>query len=185
MFEKSLNMQHIFNKERCRHEVNGLTTVLHCHHFASLITQLANDCELVDAKKLLEECAEDTFYKVLANYYRENNITELAERIQVAEQYFAEVGLGKLKVKFAGPYSGEVILEHSHVDEGWVKKWGVADKPVNHIGCGYVEALFSAIYDRKHREFSASELQSIACGAKESVIGVIEATGIGGEKNGN
>jgi hypothetical protein len=185
MTETKLWMLHSFDKERCRHEINGLTAVLHCHHFASLTTQLANDCQLLDAKKLLAECAEDTFYKVLTNYYQQHDITKLDDRIRIAELYFSEVGLGKMRVKYAGPYSGEIILEHSHVDEGWLKKWGVFDKPVNYIGCGFASALFSAIYDRERRQYSAKELQSIACGADVSVIEVIEAIGIGGVSNGN
>jgi hypothetical protein len=180
MIEKRLMTKHSFDKERCRHEIDGLTYVLHCHHFATLTTQLANDCQLLDAKKLLMECAEDTFYVVLTDYFRKHNITGLAERIQVAEQYYAEVGLGKMKVTYAGPCAGEVVFEHSHMDEGWIKKWGVTDKPVNQIGCGYVTALFSAIYDRDRRKYQAKEVQSIACGAKTSVVKVTDVTDAGG-----
>ncbi|MCL1917727.1 MAG: hypothetical protein FWG14_05360 [Peptococcaceae bacterium] len=181
MPDNTLQMRHTFDRERCRHEINGLTSVLHCHHFASLTTQLANDCQLLDAKKLLAHCAEDTFYLVLTDYYRKNNIMGLEKRFRVGEQYFAEVGLGKLAVTYAGPYSGEVVLEHSHIDEGWVKKWGVTDKAVNHIGCGYVCALFAAAYDRNRREFTAFELQSIARGAAKSVIRVMDVTDAGGK----
>ena len=180
MTEHKLQMQHTFDKERCRHEINGLTSVLHCHHFATLTTQLANDCHLMNAKKLLMECAEDTFHLVLTDYYRRHNVTGLAQRIQVAEQYYAEVGLGKMKVTYAGPCAGEAVFEHSHVDEGWIKKFGVTDKPVNHIGCGYVTAVFSAVYDRGKREYRAKEVQSIACGAKVSVIKVTDVTDVGG-----
>ena len=180
MAETKLWMLRSFDKERCRHEINGLTSVLHCHHFAALTTQLANDCELLDAKALLAECAEDTFYKVLTGYYSQHGVKELAERIKIAEMYFAEVGLGKMRVKCAGPYSGEIILEHSHIDEGWLKKWGIFDKPVNYIGCGYATSVFSAIFDRDRREYSAKELQSIVCGAKVSIIEVVENLGVGG-----
>ena len=184
MSKQTLQMRHTFNKEKCRHEINGLTAVLHCHHFASLTTQLANDCQLLDAKKLLRHCAEDTFYTVLTDYYQQNKIVEVTERLRIGEQYFAEVGLGKLKVTYAGPYSGEVILEHSHVDEGWIKKWGRTDKPINHIGCGYVCALFAAAYDRNRREYTALELQSMARGADSSVIRVMDITDLGGSGNG-
>jgi hypothetical protein len=56
------------------------------------------------------------------------------------------------------------------VDEGWLKKWGKADKPVNHIGTGFVTALFSAIYNRGKGEFVAVEEQSIVTGAEYTVI---------------
>jgi hypothetical protein len=136
---------------------------------------LANDCGLLDGKKLLAECAEDTFYPLLTRYYTEHAVTGVAERISIAEQYFAAMGLGKLEVKHLGPYSGTVVLEHSHVDEGWLRKWGPAKKPVNHIGRGYITALFSAIYDRPRREFQATERQSIAQGAEVSIITVSDS----------
>ena len=185
MRENKLWMLHSFDKDRCRHEINGLTAVLHCHHFASLTTQMAIDCKLLDAGKLLAECSEDTFYRVLTNYYRQHNITELFDRIDIAEKYFAEVGLGKMEVRYAGPYSGEIVLSHSHVDEGWIKKWGKYDKPINFIGCGYATAVFSAIYDRARREYTANETKSIVCGDEESIIEVVEAIGTGGAYNGN
>lgn len=172
--KRELLLDHHFDQKTCRHTINGITAVLHCHHFATLTTQLANDCGLLDGKKLLADCAEDAFYQVLVAYYKEHGIVELGERISIGEQYFSAVGLGKLRVKNAGSCSGKVILEHSHVDEGWIKKWGKADKPVNHIGTGFVTALFSAIYDRNKREFVAREEQSIATGAEYTVITVTD-----------
>lgn len=163
-------LQPEFDNKRCRHIADGLTLVLHCHHFASLTTQLANDCALLDAKKLLADCAEDTFYNVLTNYYHKNNVTGLSDRIEAAESYFSECGLGKIKVTYAGSCVGEVEFKHSHVDEGWIKKWGVSNKPVNHIGCGYVSALMSAVFDKPKRTYTAYESQSIVCGADVSII---------------
>ena len=172
-----------FDRDRCRHIADGQTLVLHCHHFASLTTQLANDCTLLDAKKLLTECSEDAFYTVLTDYYRLNSVTDLRERIEAAERYFAECGLGKLSVTYAGICAGEVKLGHSHVDEGWIKKWGKTSKPINHIGCGFVTALFSAAFNRPKRSYTAKERQSIACGDNVSVITVTDTYDV--EKGGN
>ncbi len=176
-------LQPRFDLERCRHIANGETLVLHCHHFASLTTQLANDCSLLDGKKLLAECSEDAFYRVLTNYYDINGVSDIKERIWAAERYFSECGLGKIKVKYAGYNAGEVEFEHSHVDEGWVKKWGIFDKPVNHIGCGYVTALMSAVFDRPKRSYIAKEKQSIVRGAKTSVITVTDVVDTAKEGN--
>ena len=176
-------LQTSFHEDRSRHIADGMTVVLHCHHFASLTTQLANDCSFIDAKKLLAECAEDAFYNVLTDYYHENNVTSIRERIHAGERYFSECGLGKMKVNFAGLYSGEAKLMHSHVDEGWVKKWGAAHEPVNHIGCGFVTALFSSVFDKPVRTYSAKEIQSIVCGADYSIISVSDETNI--DKEGN
>jgi len=174
----SLILQSTFDKETCRHTAGSQTLVLHCHHFASLTTQLANDCSLLDAKKLLAECAEDAFYTVLSNYFKNNNVTSINERIAAAERYFSECGLGKLKVNYAGICAGEVELTNSHVDEGWIKKWGKYDKPVNHIGCGYVTALMAAVFDCPKRSYTAVERQSIVCGADVSIITATDAVNI-------
>jgi len=174
MSENKRIMKSRFNAKQARHIANGQTLVLHCHHFATLITQLANDCTLLDGNKLLADCSEDTFYKVLSDYYSQNNVTGLTERIEIAEQYYAEAGLGKLIVTCAGTCAGKVEMEHSHVDEGWIKKWGKSEKAVNYIGHGYVTALFSAVFNKPIRTYLALEHQSIACGAKKSVITVTD-----------
>jgi hypothetical protein len=176
-------LQTHFESDRCRHIADGMTIVLHCHHFATLTTQLANDCSMVDAKKLLAESSEDAFHTILANYYEQNGICNLKERIEIAERYFSDIGLGKLKVNYAGTYAGEIELRHSHVDEGWLKKWGKSSEPVNHIGRGYATALFSALFGKQKRSYFAKECQSIACGAQTSIITVTDIADA--EKGGN
>jgi hypothetical protein len=168
----------IFDRRRCRQIADGHTVVMHCHHSATLITRLAIDCAMLDGKKLIAQCAEDVFYKVLVGYCRRHDITGLRERVKVAERYFAEAGLGKLVVQCAGHTTGEVVLEHSHVDEGWKKKWGVSSHPVNHLGRGYISAMFSVIFDRPTRTYEAIEQQSIACGADHSFITVTDAVNL-------
>lgn len=162
-----------FDPKRYRHSVNGATHVLHCHHYTTLYTQLAEDCGMLDGKKLLREVTEDSILEVLRNYYREHEIESIADRITIAEQYFAFTGLGKMKVTCAGPESGEVALLHSHLDEGWIKKFGRREEPVNHIGSGYVTALFSAVFDRPARSYSAIETESIVSGASRSTFVVV------------
>ncbi len=168
-----LHLDHQIDGRTWRHYLNGELSVLHCHHYATLYSQLADDCELLDGKKLLMECAEDSFYPVLSNYFAENGIDTTAERIAIAEQYFAAYGLGSMRVSCAGPDSGEVVLDHSHVDEGWVKKWSKRDAPVNFIGCGYIAALFAAVFDRPTRAFDVTEVQSIVSGAECSRFNVV------------
>ncbi|MFP3043795.1 hypothetical protein LQZ19_18440 [Treponema primitia] len=75
--KRELQLEHRFDQKTCRHTINGITAVLHCHHFATLTTQLANDCGLLDGKKLLADCAEDAFYQVLSSYYKEHSIQEI------------------------------------------------------------------------------------------------------------
>ncbi len=171
--QTELKLDHRFDPITCRHTRNGATEVLHCHHYASLYTQLADDVSMLDGKKLLAECAEDAFAGLLKSYFAENGICTVEDRIAIAEQYYASAGLGKLKVLFAGSDSGRVELIHSHIDEGWIKKWGKRDKPVNFITSGYIAALFCAVFDLPARSVNVSEVKSIVCGDAQSQFNVV------------
>lgn len=155
-----------FDPVRCRHILNGTTHVLHCHHYATLYTRLAEDCAMLDGKKLLREVAEDTIYDFLVQYYSDHGIESPADRIAIAEQYYSFTGLGQMRVVCAGPDSAEVDLIHSHMDEGWIKKWGQRDKPVNHISCGFVAGMLAAAFGKSRRSFLVTEAASIVSGAK-------------------
>jgi len=167
--ETQLCMEHYFDPKSNRHFLNGSTSVLHCHHYATLYTQLA-----MDAKEtaLLAAVVEDTFFKVLKNYFEKNQIKGLQEKIVLACQYFSAVGLGKMEIVFAGDFSGQVRMLNSHVDDGWLKKWGKFDRPINYIGCGYIAALFSLVFDLPVRSFSVIERKSIVMGEQESLFNV-------------
>lgn len=162
-----------FDPKACRHSLNGRDIVLHCHHFISLYTQLADDCALLDAKKLLAEVAEDAFGAALADYYTQHGIDSIADRFDIATQYYAVCGLGKMHVRCAGPDSGSVELERSHVDEGWIAKWGQRPEPVNFITQGFIGGMFAAVMGRPSRSFRVSETASIVSGAERSVFEIV------------
>jgi predicted hydrocarbon binding protein len=164
-----LKLDHKFDAERMRHYLNGQLSVLHCHHYATLYTQLA-----IDAKEttLLAAVAEETFGGVLRDYFDKNGVESVDDRIAAASNYFATVGLGKMSVSYLGNDSGQIVMEESHVDRGWIKKWGQFDAPVNHIGRGYIAGMFSAIWDKPLRTFKVRETESIVTGAEKSCFKV-------------
>jgi len=168
-----LVLNKVFDTQASRHRVDGSTVVLHCHHYATLYTQLALDCSMLDAKTLLAECSEEVWEAFLSNYFKTNGIASLGDRIAIGEQTYAAAGLGKMRVTHAGTESGEVTLEHSHVDEGWIKKWGKHDAPVNLIGAGFIAGLFAALFGKPVRSFVAVETQSIVSGASCSRFSVV------------
>jgi len=168
-----LILDHTFDLRTCRHYINGQVSVLHCHHYATLYSQLAEDCGFLDAKKLLAEVAEDTFFDALSSYYAENQIASIADRIAIAQEYYSVYGMGQMVVINAGLDSGEVQLLDSHIDSGWIKKWGKRDKPVNFITCGYIAGMFSAILGKPTRVFSVKEVFSIVAGNEKSIFKVV------------
>lgn len=167
--ENKLTLNHIFDGSTKRHYINGHLVVLHCHHYATLYTQLAMDAE---ETQLLATSAEEAFYELLVDYFNEHNISDREARIGIARQYFSMVGLGTITVTSLSETGGEIELPTSHVDAGWLKKWGKYEHPVNFIGAGYLTAMFSAVLDKPLCSFEASEKQSIVMGAETSIFNV-------------
>jgi len=169
--KNSLIVEHKFDTKTKRHYLNNTQTVFHCHHYTTLYTQLALDAgETV----LLQNVAEESFFDLISNYFETHNIENLDEKVDIACEYYAALGLGDVKVRFLGEYSGEVISEHSHIEQGWLKKWGKYDKTVNYIGCGYVAAMFSAILDKPIGTFFVKEHQSIVKGDKFTMFKIVK-----------
>jgi len=164
-------LDHRFDAERCRHYLNNIVTVLHCHHYATLFTQLAIDAkELVDGTRILKETAEDIFFKMLSDYFKQNAVADPKERLDLAVQLYSICGLGKMAVTAANENGGTVQMPYAHVDEGWLKKWGKFGTSVNFIGAGFIAATFAATYSKPTRSFSVEEQQSRVSGASQSIF---------------
>ena len=168
-------VDHKFDPETCRHSVNGFDTVLHCHHYATLYCQLADDAEQFNGRELLKRSAELSFFDVLSSYFGEHGVADLGDRIALAESFWKVCGFGVLKFDHVGELSAAAHMDHSHVDEGWIKKWGNRDKPVNFIGQGYVAAALAAIYDLPAGSYTVYETQSIVSGADASRFSLVRA----------
>jgi predicted hydrocarbon binding protein len=164
-----LKLEHKFDEKRKRHYLNDNLSVLHCHHYATLFTQLALDAkDLVDGTEILKNAAEDVFFEVLSNYYKKNGITDTKDRFDIAAQMVPATGMGQIVVVSGEENGGEIDMPHPHLDSGWLKKWGKSDTPVNFIGAGYVGAMFSAVFDKPCRTYKVTETQSMAMGADKS-----------------
>ncbi len=171
IFKKDeLVLDHVFDRKTNRHYLNGMLSVFHCHHYATLYTQLAMDAEETE---LLIDTSEDVFFDMLKNYFETHDVDSITKRIDFACEYYAALGLGKMNVSYAGDDSGQVEITASHLDQGWIKKWGKHDAPVNYVGAGYINAMFSAVFDKPKKSFMATEIQSIVKGAESSKFNVV------------
>jgi len=161
---------HSFNEKTKRHKLNGTQTVLHCHHYMALYTQLAIDA---DETELFTTSSRESFRGMLENYFKTYNVEDsIAERVDLACKYYSLIGLGNITVKFLGTESGRVEVTSSHIDEGWLRKWGKYDKPVNYISVGFIEALFESVLGLPSNSFNAVETESIVMGAEKSIFNV-------------
>ena len=149
MLAHEIVYDHIFDPTTKRHYLNGTLTVLHCHHYLSLYTQLAIDA---GETELLKESARESFKKMLTKYFDTHlGGAPFEEKVEAGCEYYAMLGLGKMNPVFIGEESGEIELTASHTDAGWMKKWGNYDKPVNYVTAGYIEAMFELLMNTPER----------------------------------
>lgn len=160
-----LTIANRFDAQRCRRYLNEELTVFHCHHYTTLFTQLADDAEQFHGPKHLRDAAADSVLGVLRRYCAKNGVTSKADKVDIAQQYFSVMGLGKLTIDIAAQTAE---MAFSHVDSGWLKKWGTRDKPVNYIGQGYIAAVFALVHDDEPGHYEVLETRSIVSGAKTS-----------------
>jgi hypothetical protein len=163
-----------FDKNTYRHTMNGHQVVLHCHHYMSLTTKLAEDFADVGGTQVLAECTEDSIRPIFDSYFADNGVSDPAERLAVGCEFYAVMGLGKMTAE-GGTDGGSAELERSHVDEGWTQKWGAHDAPVNHVTRGYLAAMFAAAFDKPARSYAVAETASIVKGDPKSAFSVAAA----------
>ena len=164
-----------FDSKACRHTINGQMHVLHCHHYATLYCQLADDAKMFDGKTLLRKAAEISFVPMLKRLMEDAGVSSISEKVTIVEDYWRFSGMGLLTMERVGGMSASAVMTRSHVDEGWIKKWGKRNAPVNFIGQGYLNAAMAAIYDLPIGSYSVQENQSIVSGAEASLFSLFRS----------
>jgi predicted hydrocarbon binding protein len=140
----------------------------------TLTTQLAEDAEeLCQGTEVLVSTMENTAYKVLSKICEDNNITELSDKINIAEELFCRVwGLGRIKFTHVGEFSASVEVLHSHIDSGWIRKMKNRNKPVGYINRGYIQGALAVINNVPAESYESEESETIVSGAKKGTIRV-------------
>jgi len=170
----AIQVDFTFDPGTYRHYMNGQASVLHCHHYMCLTAKLAEDLHDIGGTRILQETAEDSVRPLFDDYFQKHGVADPAERLRVGCEYYSVMGLGRVEMTGSSA-GGEARLLRSHVDEGWLKKWGKHDKPVNHVTCGYLAALFAAAFDKPARTYAVMEVESVAVGASEGKFVVRQA----------
>ncbi|MDD1719806.1 MAG: hypothetical protein LUQ25_07085 [Methanoregulaceae archaeon] len=162
----TLEIKHTFDEKNFRHYLNGFNMVLHCHHYMSLTTKLAIDFDDIGGTRILSESAEDSVRPLLEDYIRNHKISG-DERLRIGAEFYSLMGMGKMEIS-GNAGAGNVKLQKSHVDSGWLKKWGNHDNPVNYFTRGYIAAVFGASFDKPARSYRVTENEAIVAGANTS-----------------
>ncbi len=159
----ALQMEHTFDNTTYRHSYNGHIMVMHCHHYLSLLTRLAMESTDVNGTEILASSAEDTIRPVLEECARRQAVTTPEGILTLGRELYQYLGMGLMAIN-GSEEGGEVTLVRSHVDQGWIKKWGKATAPVNHFTRGFVAATFGAAFGKPAQSYAAEEILSIARG---------------------
>ncbi len=165
----ALNLDFTFDEKNYRHFLNGHPVVMHSHHYLALLTKLAEDMDDIGGPQILADTVESSMLTIFEDYFQKNNITSPEEKESICTEYFSAYGLGKITINLDGD-GGTAYLVRSHIDEGWLKKWGEHSKPINHFTRGYVAATFSAIFNRPQKSFSVTEAASMVTGENQGVF---------------
>lgn len=169
----TIEVEFSFDEESYRHFMNGHESVLHCHHYMTLSTKLAEEYADAGGITVLVEVTEDSMRPLFDDYIKQHGVGS-DERLAVGKDYYAIMGMGVMEVT-GTEQGGEVKLLRSHVDEGWIKKWGKHDKAINHFTRGYIAAMFAAAFDKPPRSYQVDETASIVTGAETSAFTVSPA----------
>lgn len=167
----TLELHYSFDENTFRHKINGHVMVLHCHHYMSLTTKLAMEYSDLDGPRILRESAEDSIAPVLRSYVSDHHITTHEQILAIGCEYYAAMGLGKMSAYPVG-LDWEVKLTRSHVDDGWIQKWGKYHHAINHFSCGFIAAMFCVAFSRAPRSYLVTEQSSIVTGDPVSVFAV-------------
>jgi hypothetical protein len=168
----TLNLELTFDKNNYRHYMNGFQTVLHCHHYMSLTTKAALEYQAIGGLQILMESAEDSIRPVLDDYFTKNPTSDVSARLNIGAEFYAAMGMGKMSLSGSGA-KGEAVLTRSHVDQGWIKKWGKTNIPVNHFTCGFIAGVFAAAFQKPARSYQVTELSSIVKGDAQSRFSIV------------
>lgn len=163
----SIKVEHSFDDKTYRHYLNGTLTVMHCHHYMALATQLAEQFADIGAPEIMAGAVEDSVRPMFDDYFLKNGVATVAEKMAVAMEYYSVIGMGKMTAK-GNEQAGEVLLSSSHVDKGWEIKWGKRDTPMNYWTRGYIAAMFAATFGKPARSYKAEEVEALIAGAPQS-----------------
>jgi len=166
-----LQMEHTFDKNTYRHMYNGHIMVMHCHHYMCLLTRLAMEHGEVNATDILASSAEDAIRPVLEECVRRAGAAGTQEILSIGRELYHYMGMGLMSLSGTDG-GGEASLVRSHLDQGWIKKYGKATIPVNFFTRGFIAAIFGVAFQKPPRAFKVEETQSIARGDATSTFTV-------------
>jgi len=128
----------------------GEPLIFHCHHYNTFLQATLEDTkDYIDIYPILVDSAQELVYAQMFQHFTENNITNLAERKQIAEDFFMFCGYGKFSLEGISVRGGKVISESDHYSYGWKSKFGLRSENepmVSFFTRGFLAGATEAIF---------------------------------------
>ncbi len=152
---------------RC--DVAGEPMILHCHHYNTFLQQTIADADYVDSQPFLVGAANEVAFAQLTALFKEEKISDVQERKQMAEDVFRWAGFGRVNLAELNEAGGSVTTAHSHYSHAWLTKFGKAEAPVDFFTTGWLTGALAAIYDLPQGAISCEQLECLAAGGSSNV----------------
>ena len=154
--------------------------VYHCHHFNLFLDQTISDALGAEEGNLLKiKVASATAHQLISNLVRLNNADTAMEKLELASQYFAAMGHGKLAIS-GNKEQGIARGEYLHYGFSWSQKYA---QRINRLdtadafATGFAAAALEVAYDLEAGSLTANETQCIARKARDCQFEIYPGVG--------
>lgn len=159
-----MNFKKSYDKNACKHFLEDIHFVLHCHHYNSLMHRAITKTPYLDGKKFIFNISAQEFYKALKHVCSNQRATSSSEIIKIAEALYKALGFGDLKMSNLSNSGGRVQSPTSHLSTGYLNKWGKQEEPVDDFGRAYVAASWALAFGHEVKSCKVEQIKCISCG---------------------
>lgn len=155
----------------------GEPLIFHCHHYNTFLQATLEDTkDYIDIYPILIESAQEIVYAQMNQFFSENQIAEIEERKQIAEDFFMFCGYGKFSLENVSVDGGKVISESDHYSYGWKSKFGLRaenEPMVSFFTRGFLAGATEAIFNLA---LGSMECKQLSCYTKNDSFVSFELT---------
>jgi hypothetical protein len=155
--------QRHYDKDACKHFIEDVHFVFHCHHYNSLVHRALCKTPYLEGKKLLLEVAAEEFFFILQKICNNKRIKGTAT-LNVAEELYRYIGFGEIELTNLSATGGTAQSPSSHLATGYLYKWGKQVAPVDDFGLAFAVAAWAVAFAGDVKKCRAVQTRCIACG---------------------
>jgi hypothetical protein len=156
----------------------GEPMIIHCNHYNLFLQRTIEDAgDYIPATKILTEGSVIVVYSMLRRLFEEHpNVRQPFNRLKVAADLYAQLGLGLLPLDGLTENGGQVTTSITHYSLGWRQKWGRRKKPVDYFTCGYIQAALAIAFYNPPSFYKVIQKRCLSMGDTENMFEAVLAS---------